>query len=139
MLRESILGVVNGGHRRFERESWVFVQNIVEQKVQRYLPKVKITVPDDIGNEGVSLGEPKPNTQPGDGSQFTPPTQYEHQQGHQADYHQYHQQPHQEYRPDQYPPPPQGYPSSDQYHQSQNYQQGQGYQGGQWQGQNPSY
>jgi hypothetical protein len=22
-LRESILGVVNGGHRKFERESWV--------------------------------------------------------------------------------------------------------------------
>ncbi|EMR71164.1 hypothetical protein UCREL1_1792 [Eutypa lata UCREL1] len=59
MLRESILGVVNGGHRKFERESWVFVQNMVEQKVQRYLPKVKITVPDDIGNEGsYGLGEP---------------------------------------------------------------------------------
>ncbi|POS74445.1 hypothetical protein DHEL01_v207168 [Diaporthe helianthi] len=55
-LRESILGLVNGGHRKFERESWVFVQNMVEQKVQKYLPKVKITVPDDIGNEGVSVG-----------------------------------------------------------------------------------
>ncbi|KAM5385331.1 hypothetical protein ACJZ2D_000972 [Fusarium nematophilum] len=51
-LRESILGVVNGGHRKFERASWVFVQNMVEQKVQKYLPKVKISVPDDIGNEG---------------------------------------------------------------------------------------
>jgi hypothetical protein len=57
-LRESILGVVNGGHRKFERESWVFVQRTVEQKVQKYLPKVKITVPDDIGNEGVSVGAP---------------------------------------------------------------------------------
>jgi hypothetical protein len=55
-LRESVLGLVNGGHRKFERESWVFVQNMVEQKVQKYLPKVKITVPDDIGNEGVSVG-----------------------------------------------------------------------------------
>ncbi|KAI4620433.1 uncharacterized protein J4E87_007120 [Alternaria ethzedia] len=50
-LRESILGVVNGGHRKFERQSWVFVQGMVEQKVQRYLPDVKINVPDDIGNE----------------------------------------------------------------------------------------
>ncbi|KAK4187180.1 hypothetical protein QBC35DRAFT_499522, partial [Podospora australis] len=57
-LRESILAVVNGGHRKFERESWVFVQNMVEQKVQKYLPKVKITVPDDVGNEGVSVGAP---------------------------------------------------------------------------------
>jgi len=62
-LRESILGVVNGGHRKFERESWVFVQTIVEQKVQHYLPDVKISVPDDIGNEGVSVGEPAPGTQ----------------------------------------------------------------------------
>ncbi|PKS06092.1 hypothetical protein jhhlp_007926 [Lomentospora prolificans] len=54
-LRESILGVVNGGHRKFERETWVIVQGMVEQKVQKYLPKVKITVPDDIGNEGVSV------------------------------------------------------------------------------------
>ena len=58
MLRERILGVVNGGHRKFERESWVFVQDMVEKKVQRYLPRVKISVPDDIGNEGVSVGAP---------------------------------------------------------------------------------
>lgn len=64
-LRESILGVVNGGHRKFERESWVFVQNIVEQKVQRYLPDVKISVPDDIGNEGVSVGAPTAGAQLG--------------------------------------------------------------------------
>ncbi|MBE3049951.1 hypothetical protein IMZ48_47120, partial [Candidatus Bathyarchaeota archaeon] len=57
-LRESILGVVNGGHRKFERESWVFVQSMVEKKVQRYLPKVSISVPDDIGDEGVSVGAP---------------------------------------------------------------------------------
>ncbi|KAI1411315.1 hypothetical protein F5Y13DRAFT_201523 [Hypoxylon sp. FL1857] len=122
MLRESILSVVNGGHRKFERESWVFVQNIVEQKVQRYLPKVKITVPDDIGNEGVNLGPPKPGTLPGGGNQF----------------------PLQELRPDQYQPPHQGYPPSDQYHQPQNYQpqnsqQSQDYQGNQWHGQNPPY
>ncbi|KAJ7309234.1 hypothetical protein DFH08DRAFT_899829 [Mycena albidolilacea] len=55
-LRESILSVVNGGHRKFERESWVFVQSAVELKVQKYLPHVRITVPDDIGNEGVSVG-----------------------------------------------------------------------------------
>ena len=64
-LRENILGVVNGGHRKFERESWVFVQNIVEAKVQRYLPDVKIRVPDDIGNEGVSVGAPTAGTQLG--------------------------------------------------------------------------
>ncbi|KKY32162.1 hypothetical protein UCDDA912_g07896 [Diaporthe ampelina] len=68
-LRESILGLVNGGHRKFERESWVFVQNIVEQKVQKYLPKVKITVPDDIGNEGVSVGAVSAGSQPGGGHQ----------------------------------------------------------------------
>ncbi|KAK7753334.1 hypothetical protein SLS62_004624 [Diatrype stigma] len=68
MLRERILGVVNGGHRKFESASWVFVQEMVEQKVQKYLPKVKITVADDIGNEGVDLGAPKPSTQqPGGG------------------------------------------------------------------------
>jgi len=66
-LRESILGVVNGGHRRFERESWVFVQAMVEQKVQRYLPDVKINVPDDIGNENVSVGAPGRNAQMGGG------------------------------------------------------------------------
>ncbi|KAK3680850.1 hypothetical protein B0T22DRAFT_388662 [Podospora appendiculata] len=72
-LRESILGVVNGGHRKFERQSWVFVQNMVEQKVQKYLPKVKITVPDDIGNEGVSVGAPATTTQQlGGGGQQTP-------------------------------------------------------------------
>lgn len=58
-LRESILSVVNGGHRKFERSSWVFVQNIVESKVQKFLPDVRITVPDDIGNEGVSVGQPQ--------------------------------------------------------------------------------
>jgi len=62
-LRESILGVVNGGHRKFERESWVFVQTMVEQKVQKYLPDVRINVPDDIGNEGVSVGEPASSSQ----------------------------------------------------------------------------
>lgn len=72
-LRESILGVVNGGHRKFERESWVFVQNMVEQKVQRYLPDVKINVPDDIGNENVSVGAPISNTQFGGGHQTSGP------------------------------------------------------------------
>ncbi|KAI3340207.1 hypothetical protein F4824DRAFT_454373 [Ustulina deusta] len=105
MLRESILGVVNGGHRKLERESWVFVQNIVEQKVQRYLPKVKITVPDDIGNEGVSLGAPKSNAQPVVDDQFVPSPQYQYQEYHPADYRQYQHQPHQEYRPDHFQPP----------------------------------
>lgn len=68
-LRKNILGVVNGGHRKFERESWVFVQNTVEQKVQRYLPDVKINVPDDIGNEGVSVGAPTDSAQLGGGNQ----------------------------------------------------------------------
>lgn len=68
-LRESILGLVNGGHRKFERESWVFVQNMVEQRVQKYLPKVKINVPDDIGNEGVSVGAVAASSQPTGGHQ----------------------------------------------------------------------
>ncbi|OTA55661.1 hypothetical protein K449DRAFT_388038 [Hypoxylon sp. EC38] len=147
MLRQSILGVVNGGHRKFERESWVFVQTTVEQKVQKYLPKVKITVPDDIGNEGVDLGPPKPSTQTGVGNQFAPPPQDGHQQDPRPDYHQYQHQPHQEYRPDQYQPPSgyQGSPSN-QYNQPQSYQpqsyQPQNYQQGQdnqWHGQNPPY
>ena len=71
-LREGILAVVNGGHRKFERESWVFVQNMVEQKVQKYLPKVKISVPDDIGNEGVSVGAPTSGIQLGGGHQPIP-------------------------------------------------------------------
>lgn len=74
-LRESILGVVNGGHRKFERESWVFVQAMVEQKVQRYLPDVKINVPDDIGNENVSVGTPIQDTQMGGG--YKPSSQYD--------------------------------------------------------------
>ena len=75
-LRESILGVVNGGHRKFERQSWVFVQGMVEQKVQRYLPDVKINVPDDIGNENVSVGSPTANTSMGGG--YQPPSQPPH-------------------------------------------------------------
>ncbi|KAI0542699.1 hypothetical protein GGR58DRAFT_451609 [Xylaria digitata] len=160
MLCESILGVVNGGHRRFERESWVFVQNMVEQKVQKYLPKVKITVPDDIGNEGVNIGAPKPSAQPGGGDHSVPSPPYGHQQGHQADCNQSQYQPHQEYRPDQYqqpqqhheeyrpdqyqqhqeyrpdqyPPPHQGYPPADHYHQPPSYQQNQDYQDNQWNG-----
>jgi hypothetical protein len=95
-LRESILGVVNGGHRKFERESWVFVQNMVEQKVQRYLPDVKIDVPDDIGNENVSVGSPTSGAQyTGGGQQTQPPPQ--------GDYH----PPQNDYRPPQndYRPP----------------------------------
>ena len=164
MLRESILGVVNGGHRKFERASWVFVQNTVEQKVQRYLPKVKITVPDDIGNEGVSLGAPNPNTQqPEGGNQSVPPPPpYGHQQAPPTGHHQNQNQPHQEYRPDQHQPhqeyrPDQYQPHQeyrpDQYQPHQPYrpdqyppppQQGypqpaQQQQGNQWQGQNPPY
>ncbi|KLU92687.1 hypothetical protein MAPG_11674 [Magnaporthiopsis poae ATCC 64411] len=51
-LRQNVLMVVNGGHRRFERASWVFVQTNVEAKVQRFLPEVRIHVPDDIGKRG---------------------------------------------------------------------------------------
>ncbi|KAL1880092.1 hypothetical protein Daus18300_001455 [Diaporthe australafricana] len=130
-LRESILGLVNGGHRKFERESWVFVQNIVEQKVQKYLPKVKINVPDDIGNEGVSVGAVAGGAQPGGGHQSSgsqqsggehqsapsthgsyppPPSAPSHDQyGGQASSHQpynpAHHQQSQEYRPDQHQAP----------------------------------
>lgn len=88
-LRESILGTVNGGHRKFERESWVFVQNIVEEKIQKYLPKVKINVPDDIGNEGVHIGgSPISNVQLGGGHQSAPsiPQQPVHAPIHQPGY-----------------------------------------------------
>ncbi|KAL2117658.1 hypothetical protein VTJ04DRAFT_7318 [Mycothermus thermophilus] len=81
-LRNSILGVVNGGHRKLERESWMFVHTIVEQKVQKYLPKVKISVPDDIGNEGVSVGAPTHNVQLGGGHQDVPPVQRPPSGGH---------------------------------------------------------
>ncbi|KAH6869759.1 hypothetical protein B0T10DRAFT_450807 [Thelonectria olida] len=113
-LRESILGVVNGGHRKFERESWVFVQKMVEQKVQKYLPKVKISVPDDIGNEGVSVGAPTSSSQLGGGNQsvpasqggYAPPPSHE-QHGGQSHSQQGYNPPsqyqsHQEYRPDQH-------------------------------------
>ncbi|KAH7408390.1 hypothetical protein DE146DRAFT_606091 [Phaeosphaeria sp. MPI-PUGE-AT-0046c] len=145
-LRESILGVVNGGHRKLELESWVFVQNIVEQKVQRYLPDVKITVPDDIGNEGVSVGAPTTNTGIGGGTYSGPPPQsYEHdtrppsgaysgqdqpQHGYNAPPPQfqenqgYRNEPYQQHGYQQQPPPPQNY---DQQHNS-NYQSGGSYQ-----------
>ncbi|KAI5458476.1 hypothetical protein BGZ63DRAFT_406884 [Mariannaea sp. PMI_226] len=126
-LRVGIMGVVNGGHRKFESQSWVFVHNMVELKVQKYLPKVKITVPDDIGNEGVSVGTPAPSANlggSGGGSQavpssqggydthnshqqsgghsqagqaYPPPPKYENQQDYRPDHHQQNQ----EYRPPQ--------------------------------------
>jgi hypothetical protein len=108
-MREGILGIVNGGHRKFERESWIFVQNIVEQKVQRYLPDVNIEVPDDIGNEGVSVGAPTAGVQlgqsapPAQGGYDRPATQEQHggQANHQQEYNSPAQsQQHQEYRSD---------------------------------------
>ncbi|KAK1579239.1 uncharacterized protein LY79DRAFT_593009 [Colletotrichum navitas] len=128
-LRESILGVVNGGHRRFERESWVFVQNMVEQKVQKYLPKVKIHVPDDIGNENVSVGAPTAGSQlggagghpsgPPQGGNYAPPPPQQHDQYGGQGSHQpaYNPPPHQEYRPDQH----QQYQSHQEYRPSENW------------------
>ncbi|RYP80975.1 hypothetical protein DL769_002192 [Monosporascus sp. CRB-8-3] len=166
-LRGSILGIVNGGHRKFERESWVFVQNMVEQKVQKYLPKVKISVPDDIGNEGVSVGAPTSSAQFGGGNQpmlpsqggyvpppsheqhggqahaqegYSPPPQYQHHQDYRPDYHQQHQ----EYRPQQHQSyqeyRPDHYQPPQQYHPQQ-YQSNQphGYQQSQPYEQNPPY
>lgn len=168
-LRESILGLVNGGHRKFERQSWVFVQNMVEQKVQKYLPKVKITVPDDIGNEGVSVGAVAAGSQPGGGHQSSgghqsgggghqsapsshgnyppPPPAQSHDQygGHQAppSYNPSHHQPSQEYRPDQHQAPeyrPQQYQPHQEYRPDQ-YQppQQQGYGHSQGYGQGQSH
>lgn len=80
-LRQHILTLVNGGHRKFERQSWVFVQEKVESKIQKYLPNVRINVPDDIGNEGVSVGKPQESAtmvQPPQ-NQSLPP-QHSHQQ-----------------------------------------------------------
>ncbi|KAL2176117.1 uncharacterized protein P884DRAFT_261072 [Thermothelomyces heterothallicus CBS 202.75] len=162
-LRESILAIVNGGHRKFERQSWLFVQNMVEQKVQKYLPKVKISVPDDIGNEGVSVGPPTSNIQLGGGHQSTAPlptsghssspashapvaSPYQPQHSHAPQY-----QPQEQYQP-QRPPPQQGYQSVNPLsyggeYRPQQYQPGQphGHQGsyghgdGYQYGQNPAY
>jgi hypothetical protein len=133
-LRESILGVVNGGHRKFERESWVFVQNMVEQKVQRYLPDVKIDVPDDIGNENVSVGSPTAGAQyTGGGHQGDSLAQTGGQQGppqgeYRSPQNDYRPPPHDEYRPDHSP----DYNESSQY-QNQPYrpETGRDYQGNQ--------
>lgn len=164
-LRESILGLVNGGHRKFERESWVFVQNMVEQKVQKYLPKVKITVPDDIGNEGVSVGavaagaqqtgghQPGGGHQSGGGQNYPPPPpapSHDQYGGHQAPpYNPSQHQPSQEYRPDQHQPPeyrPQQYQPHQEYRpdqyqpqQQQSYGHSPGYGQGQSYGQNQGY
>ncbi|KAK4448670.1 hypothetical protein QBC34DRAFT_101928 [Podospora aff. communis PSN243] len=165
MLRESILGIVNGGHRKFERESWVFVQGMVEQKVQRYLPKVKITVPDDIGNEGVSVGAPTSNIQLGGGHQVPnlpqqpqgqqpyypppPPQQHSEQHNPQQQYYppppppQQHTEQYnpQQYNPQQYNPQqynPQQYNPQDYSSQQQSQYPPQGHQP-QHHGQNPSY
>ncbi|KAK7935569.1 hypothetical protein PG985_001064 [Apiospora marii] len=108
-LREKILEIVNGGHRKFERSSWVFVQNKVEEKVQRFLPDVRITVPDDIGNEGVSVGTPdqgKLHTPPAGGmppapSQDRPPPSHDDRPP-QHDY----QPPSQGYQPPRHDNPP---------------------------------
>ncbi|KAK6363124.1 hypothetical protein TWF730_000573 [Orbilia blumenaviensis] len=117
-LRESILGVVNGGHRKFERESWIFVQRTVEQKVQRYLPDVRISVPDDIGNEGVSVGEPTSNTQLG-GNHHNPQQYQSYQsQGYQQN---------QEYGGSGGYQQHQGYGENQGYQQNQGYQPNQGY------------
>jgi len=150
-LRESILGVVNGGHRKFERESWVFVQDIVEQKVQRYLPDVKISVPDDIGNEGVSVGTPTQNTQMGGGTQSSssaPQGEYNNNQPPQGQYSE-HERPQSGYNPssprDNYQnnaPPSGQYGGHDQpqsgYSQPPQYQDNQGYQNEPY-GQNQNY
>ncbi|EPQ27469.1 uncharacterized protein PFL1_05007 [Pseudozyma flocculosa PF-1] len=56
-LQAAITSIVAGGHRKLEGATWRYVQQEVESKVRKFLPKVRITVPDDIGNEGVSVGE----------------------------------------------------------------------------------
>ncbi|ROT43752.1 hypothetical protein SODALDRAFT_327968 [Sodiomyces alkalinus F11] len=117
-LREGILAVVNGGHRKFERASWVFVQNMVEQKVQKYLPKVKISVPDDIGNEGVSVGAPTSHAELGGGGG---------QQSGDSSHGDYAQPGYND------PPPPSQYrqdhgPDDYRQHQSQQYQSDEGHQ-----------
>lgn len=78
-LRESILSIVNGGHRKFERQSWMFVQEKVESKVRKFLPDVRITVPDDIGNEGVDVGKPQESAMLHPSQHQAPPQQTLHQ------------------------------------------------------------
>lgn len=79
-LRGSILSIVNGGHRKFERQSWLFVQEKVESKVRKFLPDVRITVPDDIGNEGVSVGKPQESAMIHQSQHQAPSQQPLHQQ-----------------------------------------------------------
>lgn len=134
-LRESILSIVNGGHRKLERQSWMFVQEKVEFKVRKFLPDVRITVPDDIGNEGVSVGKPEESAamsqnqgypptnsapqQPAhhqrsynSGSGYSQPQQPSHQSyGAASEYHQTQQ-------PPQYAQPPYN-PGGEPYHHSQ--------------------
>lgn len=141
-LRESVLSIVNGGHRKFEMASWMFVQEKVELKVRKFLPDVRITVPDDIGNEGVSVGAPEtkpgmshqPSAPPqqhgdrppsqGQGQYYggpPPPQSYDHNQGQQ-----YGQQ--QDYGQNQQYGQSQGYGQAQAYHQNQPlYGQSQGY------------
>lgn len=99
-LRESILSIVNGGHRKFERQSWIFVQEKVESKVRKFLPDVRITVPDDIGNEGVSVGKPQESAT------------FHQSQGHQGPP----QQPLQHQSQAYNPAPEQYHPQQQQYH-----------------------
>ena len=165
-LRESILGVVNGGHRKFERESWMFVHTMVEQKVQRYLPNVKIAVPDDIGNENVSVGAPTVNTQLGGGNNrndarpekvdYKPPPPQEQYGGQPHGQQGYDNPPryqnNQEYRPDhrqdqEYRPPQHGsqdyrpnqYPPQQNHPQQYQSDQSYGYQQNQGYSQNQGY
>lgn len=132
-LRESILSIVNGGHRKFEQQSWMFVQEKVESKVRKFLPDVRITVPDDIGNEGVSVGEPHESVtlhQPHQQDFPQQPLHQPHQAYNPTSEHHQSQESHDQFgysgggqhQPYQGGPPPQPpygqYPSPDQYNQS---------------------
>lgn len=98
-LRESVLSIVNGGHRKFERQSWIFVQDKVQSKVQKFLPDVRITVPDDIGNEGVDVGKPQESEKIHHSQQQASSHQPLHQQSqpYNPGSDQYHSQPQQTY------------------------------------------
>ncbi|PWN48509.1 hypothetical protein IE53DRAFT_389289 [Violaceomyces palustris] len=76
-LRERVLMVVSGGHRRLEAASWGFVQNKVEEKVQRFLPNVKIVIKE--GEDGdqkppPQVGAPTSSGQAGGYPNASPPS-----------------------------------------------------------------
>lgn len=131
-LRESILSIVNGGHRKLERQSWMFVQEKVQSKVQKFLPDVRITVPDDIGNEGVSVGKPQesahlPPPSQGHSAATITPQHYQQPYNPGSEHHQHQQPSHYSNQPYN-PGPEHSQPQQSSHYSNQPYHGGSEYQ-----------